>query len=384
MNAESTMLFEKFVSLFLMVAILALIGLGTFYFKRRVIYLESAVKDQAQITQNILGMLNTMLKADEGIGGHAKQATGYEKPAFSPFSRQAHVATGAVRNTSSMQTAVSVGLGGGGGLDVTVIDLGAMLVPECARNREAGESPAPTIIEIEGVANTGTCGTEDEGGSSPPTTHPQPREAHEAWGRGRIVVSDSDGSGTDEERGESDIDSHEVAAAIEADAAAEGAAEADAPHEAHDNESKRADSTDGDIGLSITTNEAKSAYERLKVGELRDLLEKRGSSDAIGHKYKQMKKVELVAALHALDASPSSSLSPSLSPADPGFFTGTGAFGSVRLPSAPLAPEAAAPAQVAAVEPPPAGSPKPCYAGAALSPPAASVELEATVSATAT
>ena len=42
---ESTVLFEKIMSLFLMMAIVVLIGLGTFYFKRRVSYLEAAVKE---------------------------------------------------------------------------------------------------------------------------------------------------------------------------------------------------------------------------------------------------------------------------------------------------------------------------------------------------
>lgn len=298
MNAEPTVLFEKLVSLFLMVAILVLIGLGTFYFKRRVMYLESAVKDQAQITQNILGMLNTMLKTNDEPFPKPSPS-----PSFKPPPSQAPLPSA----LSSSQAPRNGAFGSFGvGVDVAVIDLGAMLASEypmdpAPRKRNSSEEleMPSNIVEIEADPLP-----------SPSTTASYPSNLN-SQGRGRIVVSDSD---NDEANGASDIDADESPDRTEPNRTepeeAGGTPGASAACEAGGGD---------DIGLSIVTTQEKTAgaaaammdavgacgdhaYERLKVSELRDLLEKRGYADRVGSKYKQMKKPELVAALHSLDA----------------------------------------------------------------------------------
>ena len=300
MNADPTVLFEKLVSLFLMIAILVLIGLGTFYFKRRVSYLESAVKDQAQITQNVLGMLNTMIKSDvedgnkSGARAGASAVKGSKKGNAPPFPRQTHLST-----VGMEQGPFDFGRQGreASVVDVAVIDidLGAMLAHG---SLDANTNESPSIVEMDAPGVL----------SSPPISL-------SGGGSGKIVVSDCSDheEAARREESESDIDSHEVDASVEAVATSNDEATADAQvaEGREENTDKETAEVEAEVeavldDIGLTINDAKSTYERLKVGELRDLLEKRGYADVVGQKYKHMKKAELIAALHSFEATPSS------------------------------------------------------------------------------
>lgn len=299
---DSTVLFEKIMSLFLMMAIVVLIGLGTFYFKRRVSYLEAAVKDQAQITQNILGMLNTMIKPDE----RERNAPPPLRKRDHPINQRAYA--------SSASNAMTMDVGQlGMGIDVAVIDLGAMLSPEAASShplshhlsfpeRASASVTESTLVEIEPMDNL----PQAEHAQHVPTVRENGIDVF-----GRIVVSDTEHEDTlakdVDSSHESDIDSHEEAEA-EAEAWTATGKDAEVGMEAEKKTEKGTETGAGTEMVSAAPNDVsfgsrdEHAYDKLKVGELRELLEKRGYAEHAGHKYKQMKKTDLIATLNTLDS----------------------------------------------------------------------------------
>lgn len=63
LNAE-TVSFEKLIGVVAILVTLTLLACGAFYFRRRITNLESALKDQAKVTQNVLQMMSTMIPSE--------------------------------------------------------------------------------------------------------------------------------------------------------------------------------------------------------------------------------------------------------------------------------------------------------------------------------
>lgn len=77
--------FEKLVGVVTILIMLTLLACGAFYFRRRISNLESVLKDQAKVTQNVLQMMNTMIPHEE------KHETNTMSTIFDNFPGEHHV-----------------------------------------------------------------------------------------------------------------------------------------------------------------------------------------------------------------------------------------------------------------------------------------------------
>ena len=276
-------LFEKMVVLLMIMFLFILFGVGSFYFKRRIHNMEVAIKDQASVTHNILGMMNTFTRTSS----HKPQSDVNINDARSHLDAK-ELSSNADDNLHSIPSFHE----NAATMAISDILMGAPNYNSGASFMKMGG------IEIMGVCSLGTGAGVYSSNES----------------KGRIVVTDSDDDANvdviEELNEELNVDEGRPLSimpddaelsdidAEEPDVSKDEPTNKQEPKEVHDSKTESpsvsppVSNSDAYADAHSIENDATHvSYDKMKVTELRELLESKGHSMT---KMKQLKKAELI------------------------------------------------------------------------------------------
>ena len=279
---EKMTLFEKMVVLLLIMFLFILFGVGSYYFKRRIHNMEVAIKDQASVTHNILGMMNTFTRSST-----------YKQPSEE---NDAHIHLNnkelSSDNDNIMQSISSFHE-----------NPSTMAISDIIMGTTDYNSGA-SYMKMGGIELMGMCSLGSGMYSS-------------TLNKGKIVVTDSDDDANIDVIEELNIDNTEAVSITEDDARLSDidAEEPDTnepingqnPNTVTDSKESEPEAIDDlkthmpSASYSVSNSDAHTdvikndtthvSYDKMKVNELRELLESKGHSMT---KMKQLKKAELI------------------------------------------------------------------------------------------